>query len=219
MNAIMLPEKEIEKVLALSIVITSPESLEKAQINLSAVRLAGKNLAAAVKALKEPHQTAIKEIDTAAKPWKDKLESRDATLERAILTYNRQVKEAQEELQRKELAKYEKKVERVEAKALEQGKPIPVVLPPQVFATPPKTVQVEGSKQTTITRKCWRVRLGGTVVTEPEKLTARAAQMNLTGIPLQYFLLDTAAVGKIVRAGGIIPGVEVYEEESLSVRT
>jgi hypothetical protein len=37
-------------------------------------------------------------------------------------------------------------------------------------------------------------------------------------IPLEYFVLDTARIGKIIRAGGTIPGIEVYEEESLSVR-
>ncbi|MGH8103787.1 MAG: hypothetical protein ACREJQ_04615 [bacterium] len=214
-TTIALPLSEVQRVLALSIMIVSPETLEKAQVNLGQIRSATKSMVAAIKALKGPHQEEIKKIDAAAKPWKDKLDARDTALERAILDYNRLVRLAAEERQRKELEKYEKKVERVETKAIEQGKPIPIVLPPPIFASPPKTVEVDGSKQTTIKRKAWRLQVG----TDPDYCDYQVNLDRQLGIPPQYFKLDTAMVGKVVRAGGVIPGIEIYEEESLSVRT
>jgi hypothetical protein len=216
---IPLPQEEMNRVLSLQVTITSPETLEKAQVNLSAVRKASKDLTAAVKALKAPHQEAIKEIDAAAKPWKDKLDQRDAQLETGILAYHRQVREEAQKKQLAEQAKYEKKVERVEAKALAEGKPVPVVLPPPIISAPPKTMQVGESKQTVMKRKAWKISAKAFAAgLSADGMTAEQNRIHELGIPERYFTLDTGAIGKIVRAGGTVPGVEVYEEESLSIR-
>jgi len=203
---------------SLQVRVESPESELSARNYLQDVRKAAKQLDKDVRAMKAPLKTAIDEIDAAVKPWKALLAERDAALEQALLLYGRKVREAAEIAQRKLMEKYEQKVAKVEAKAEAQGKPMPIVLPPPIVATPPKSVQLDAGTQTTVKRKAWRLRLSGAEVADPSVVTAKTSCDFNTGIPLEYFVLDTARIGKIVRAGGTVPGIEVYEEESLSVR-
>jgi len=208
MNAITIPNLgQLEKFKTLAISVTSPESEAAARLYLNDVRTAGRRLDLDIRTLKRPHQDSIKAIDEAARPWRTVLAERDQALERALLDYGRMVRLAAEEANRKILEKYEKKVDRVEAKAILENKPMPVVLPPQMVATPLKSVEADGAKQTIVKRKAWR-----------EDLTAYYAQQNNFEIPLEYFVLDTARIGKVVRAGGSIPGIEVYDEESIAVK-
>ena len=213
MNAITFPSQPaIEKFRDMQIAITSPESELMARNHLTDVRLSLKRLTADIKALKEPHQAFIKSIDEAAAPWKSLLAERDQDLEKALLAYGRKVREAAELAQRKLMEKYEAKVERVEAKAIAQNKPIPLVLPPPIIATPPKSVATDQGKQTVVKRKAWRI----AGVDELDKLTR--ADFASREVPNEYFLLDTARIGKVIRAGGSIHGIEVFEEESIAVR-
>ncbi len=219
MNAIAFPnEDDLRKFEKLSIVVTSPETELQARNYLTDVRLAGKRLDQDIKVLKRPHQDAVKAIDDAARPWKTMLTERDQKLEQALLAYGRQVRLAAEEAQRKLNEKYEKKVEKQEAKAVAEGRPMPIVLPPPIVATPPKSVGLDGAKQTTVKRKAWRLPASGAFHGEPDTLDAQTNESFKLGIPAQYFILDTARIGKVVRAGGTIPGIEVYEEESIAVR-
>lgn len=217
----MLPvaiTSQVDKLTSLTVKIVSPESLTQAQKYLTDVRGAFKSLKAAVSALKKPHQDEIKAIDGAAKPLLDKLQARDEETERAILAYNRLVQEEIAKANQKALEKFEKKAATAEAKAIAQGKPMPLIIPPALASAPAKTVDVDGAKQTIIKRKAWRLRLAGSEVADASVVTAQVSQEFQTGIPLEFFVLDTTRIGKIVRAGGTVPGIEVYEEESIAVR-
>lgn len=211
--------QEIEKFKTLTISVVSPESEAQARRYLTDVRLATKQLKTDIELLKKPHLEYIKSIETAAAPWKTILAERDQAIEKAIVDYNRKVRLEIDERNRKEALKYEKKVERVETKAVAEGKPMPLVLPPAQFAPPPKTVDMEGAKQTTVKRKDWKLPvMFQTLVETPEKLSADTAQGLKSPIPLEFFLLDTSRIGKVVRAGGSIPGIEVFEVESIAVK-
>jgi hypothetical protein len=205
-------QRELEQFKTLTIVVMSPETELEARTHLSLMRSAGKRLEADIKALKAPHQAAVKEIDEAARPWKNLLAERDTSLEQALLKYGQQVRVAAEAANRKILEKYENKVALTEAKAIAQGKPIPVVLPPLTVNAPPNSVGVAGSQQTIVRRKAWRI----TGTNNPDELTR--ASFASKSVPDEYFTLDTARIGKVVRAGGSIPGVEIFEEESIAVR-
>ena len=214
MSAVTIPHvAEIENLKNLRVQIVNQESELLARNYLTEIRLASKRLKSDVDMLKCPHKDAILAIDTAAKPWKDLLAARDQELERAILAYRREVRAAVEAANLKAMAKYEQKVEKAETKAIEQGKPIPVVLPPQLVSAPQKTVEAEGAKQTTIKRKVWRIPGGDRLAFE----YTRASSLT-KDIPDEFFILDTGRIGKVVRAGGSIPGILVVEEESLSIR-
>lgn len=210
--------QSVEKLMGAQISVTSPETDVKAREYLVTLRKSVKEFTATCKELKKPFKREIDEIDRLSKPLLEKLQLRDDEVERAILAYARKVKEETERRNQRELEKYEKKVEKAEQRAIENGKAMPLILPPALQSAPAKTVEVSGAKQTTVNRKSWRINLNGRVMPDPSALTAREAEVLEIPIPREFFKLDTAAIGKIVRAGGIIPGVEVYEEESLSLR-
>lgn len=208
----------IKNLVGLSISVTSPETELNAREYLASVRKELKAFKASVVEIKKPFKKEIDDIDAASKPWIEQLQKKDQETEQAILAYLRRVREETEKANAKALEKFEKKVDKAAVKSIETGKPIPLVIPPALASAPPKTVAIEGAKQTVVKRKAWRLRLAGSEVADPSIVTAKLSQEFNTGIPLDMFILDTARIGKVVRAGGSIPGIEVYEEESLSQR-
>jgi len=214
-TALALPNiKELEQIKSLQVSIVSPETKTQAEEYLLKIDKATKQHVKDVKDLKAPHQAEIDKIDAASKPWKQILVERKDAITQALIAYNNKVRAAVAAANVKILDKYEGKVATTEAKAIAAGKPMPIVLPPQLLTTPAKTEQVDGGKITTVKRKAWRL-AGGSLRVAADMT---AAEAHAYGIPLEYFLLDTSRIGKIVRAGGTIPGIEVYEEESISVR-
>lgn len=76
----------------------------------------------------------------------------------------------------------------------------PVVAPAPVYAPAP-VAKVQTDMGTTQTVKIRKYRL-----------------VDLSKVPAQYLMLNDSLVGKVVRAGiPEIPGIEIYEEESLRV--
>ena len=208
----------VQKLVGMKVSVVSPETELQAREYLASIRKELKAFKASVVEVKKPFKKEIDEIDAASKPWIEKLQQKDQETEQAILAYLRKVREETEKQNQKALEKYEKKVANVEAKAIANNKPMPIVIPPMLSSAPAKTVEIEGAKQTIVKRKAWRMRLAGSEVADPSVITAKVSEEFKTGIPLEFFCLDTGKIGKIVRAGGTIPGIEVYEEESLSQR-
>lgn len=208
----------VQKLVGMKVSVVSPDTELQAREYLASIRKELKAFKASVVEVKKPFKKEIDEIDAASKPWIEKLQQKDQETEQAILAYLRKVREETEKQNQKALEKYEKKVANVEAKAIANGKPMPIVMPPSMESAPAKTVEIEGAKQTVVKRKAWRVRIAGREVADPSTLTAKLSDEFKTGIPLEYFVLDTSRIGKVVRAGGSIPGIEVYEDESLSQR-
>lgn len=197
---------------SLKVHVDSPDSELSARNYLQDVRKATKQLDKDVRALKAPLKTAIDDIDAAVKPWKALLAERDAALEQALLLYGRKVREAAEAAQRKLMEQYEKKVAKVEAKAEATGKPMPIVPPPPIIAAPPKSVQLDAGTQTTVVIRKWRI----PGIADPSLITR--ADIACAAIPDHLFILDTAKITKIIKAGGEIHGVENYTDETISVR-
>lgn len=210
--------QSVQKLVGMKISVISPETELSAREYLASIRKELKAFKASVVEVKKPFKKEIDEIDAASKPWIEKLQQKDQETEQAILAYLRKVREETEKQNQKALEKYEKKVANVEAKAIANNKPMPIIIPPALASAPAKTVEIEGAKQTVVKRKAWRMRLAGSEVADPSAVTAKVSEEFQTGIPLEYFTLDTARIGKVIRAGGTIPGIEVYEEESLSQR-
>lgn len=208
----------VQKLVGMKVSVVSPDTELQAREYLASIRKELKAFKASVVEVKKPFKKEIDEIDAASKPWIEKLQQKDQETEQAILAYLRKVREETEKQNQKALEKYEKKVATVEAKAIANNKPMPIIIPPALASAPAKTVEIEGAKQTVVKRKAWRLRIAGSEVADPSTVTAKLSEDFKTGIPLDYFTLDTARIGKVVRAGGSIPGIEVYEEESLSQR-
>lgn len=215
-TALTIPNvKELEQIKALQVSVNSPETKADAEVYLIKIDRLAKQLTADIKSLKAPYQAEIDRIDATTRPYKDMLVERKSTFGRAIIDYNNKLAEQVRLANAKALGKYEKKVDRLEEKAIEQGKPLPVVAPPVLLTEPPKTVQTEVGKLTTVKRKTWRLQ---DCADDPATLTALTAQVKGLHIPLDWFVLDTTRVGKVIRAGGTIPGIDVIEEETLAVR-
>jgi hypothetical protein len=208
----------VQKLTSMTVSVVSPETELKAREYLASIRKELKAFKVAVVEVKKPFKKEIDDIDAASKPWLAKLQEKDEETERAILAYLRKVREETEKANQKALEKFEKKADKAAVKAIETGTPMPFIIPPALASAPPKTVELEGARQTVVKRKAWRIVLNGRVLLDPSYLNAKEAALIGLAIPPELFLLDTVSVGKIVRAGGTIPGIEVFEEESLSQR-
>jgi hypothetical protein len=119
----------------------------------------------------------------------------EARIESEIRAYR--LRKAQEAAARqaKAEAAYEKKIERAISKGLD---PV-AVPPPPVIPAPTKTIKTETGKVTA--RKIRRFR-----IVDPDQ------------VPDEYWVIDETKIGRAVRAGLEIPGVQTWEEEVLQVR-
>lgn len=104
---------------------------------------------------------------------------------------------AEEERIKKEQAAIQRKLEK---DAKKNGDPVPQTLPVPTVAPQAKTVFAENGMATVKKNWAWRVK-------------------NEDIIPNEYWILDEKKINAAVRAGiRNIRGVEIYQEESLSVR-
>lgn len=127
------------------------------------------------------------------KPWETKLKEVDTSLRARLSTYQI-AKEAQT---RKEREEAEKKLQKQMEKAEKTG-----VMPTKLVEVPaeqPKSFSGDGASATFRTIRDFEI--------EDEKK-----------IPKDYWALDLVKIGKIIRAGGDIPGVKVIERKSPTIR-
>jgi hypothetical protein len=210
--------KAYQSLVSIKINVNSPETREAVSKYWADCTKFIKDHKKAVTDLKKPFKEQIDEIDKVSKPMLDKAKELEWQAEQAILAYDRAERARVQAQNQKKIEKYEEKVTIKEAEAINNGKPMPFVAPPALKAEPAKTVTVGDLKQTTVVRKAWRIKVQGVEVADPTVITAASSQKYEIGIPLEYFVLNTALIGKIVRSGGVIPGIETYEVESLSGR-
>jgi hypothetical protein len=210
--------KAYQSLVSIKISVNSPETREAVSKYWADCTKFIKDHKKAVTDLKKPFKEQIDEIDKVSKPMLDKAKELEWQAEQAILAYDRAERAKVQAQNQKKIEKYEEKVTIKEAEAINNGKPMPFVAPPALKTEPAKTVTVGDLKQTTVVRKAWRIKVQGVEVADPTVMTAASAQKYELGIPLEYFVLNTALIGKIVRSGGVIPGIETYEVESLSGR-
>lgn len=219
MQTLTLPVlKQVEVLQLITIAIGDKNSETFARDHLTEVRLAARRLDADLKTLKAPHQIAIREIEDASRPWRTALAARDEAVEQALLVYAKQQREAATAQQVKALAQYERKVAAAESRASAKGSPIPLVLPPAMTSLPPRSVQQDTATQTTMSRRAWMVEQVAARTLDSETITAQANANLGLGIPLEYFLLDTSRISKVIRAGGTVAGIESYKVEYIAVK-
>ena len=154
------------------------------------------------KEIEEQFEVPIKGLKGEVKQLQEQRDKLTAPLSMAenklsveILGYRQAQQRRAAEVQAKLNAQHERKVE----KAIEKGKDISEIAPPVQVAAPAKSIQTEA---------------GGVTARKVKKF--KVADEGL--VPDQYWMLDEAKIGKAVRAGIEVPGVTVWEEETLSVR-
>lgn len=144
-----------------------------------------------------PLNEQVKRINDMWKSITAPLERADAEIRGKMIDYRKRQAEAAAAEKRRldaEAAKAQQRENKRAAKAHVQ--PVQVVAPVPVVAPPPTTVGAVTA------RKVWKWRL-----------------VDRTKLPEKYLVVDGEALGRDVRGGAReIPGVEIYEEETLAVR-
>lgn len=187
--------REITELSAAAIAVKSDQDLIDAAVWLAKFRKKRKDV-------EEQFDVPIKGLKSEVKQLQDQrdkltapLSQAEARLSSEIILYRQKQAAAAAAAQAKLNAQHERKIE----KAIEKGKDITDIAPPVQVATPAKSVQTEAGNVTARKVKKFKVSDEGL-------------------IPDQYWMLDEAKIGKAVRAGIDVPGVQVWEEETLSVR-
>lgn len=201
--------------------ITTPESYQAASDLMIRIRKTRKAEEDNLKAKLKPYREKIKAFQDHANIGLILLQNCEAQLQRGLLEYQRQAREEAEKQQKKALEKFEKKVEKAEAKAEATGTPLPLIMPPPIIQPPPTQVKTESGALHTTKIKKWRI---GTLTSD--QLTGIKRDDPLVKqIPDCFFGLLATEISKLVRAIGEpgkpvpgCPGIDVYEEEVISVR-
>jgi len=142
-----------------------------------------------------PAKAWTKQVQAWARPLKDQVNTGIDALKMSVLIWRQNVAKAQAEAAEKARKEREKK----EAAAAKAGKPAPFIPPTPVIA-PANTTRADGASGTV--RKIRKFRI-----------------IDAAAIPREYMIPDEKKIGGLVRAGlESIPGVEIYEEDSLAIR-
>lgn len=216
-TAIQAIEQEVK-----ALTITSPATYEAATGLMIRIRQTRKAAEDALKTALAPLKKQIKDQQDAAQVGLTLLQTCEAQLQRGILAYQEAGRKAAEEQRKKELAKYEAKVAKAEAKAEATGKPVALVPLPPVIQAPATAITTDRGTLNVLKVKKWRI----AGVTDAEiKQGIRRSDPRVTDLPDMFFELVAGDITKLVKSVGQagqplpgLPGVEVYEENSLTVR-
>jgi len=208
----------------LELVINSPDSKSEGEEMLVAVSTAGRNLEHDEEILKRPHLDALDEIRAVTRPYKELLNTRRKELSDKLIIYDNYCEKEAARKQALENKRYEEKVQRAEEKAELLGKPVPIIPPPPVIAPPPNTsVTSSGAQLSKRVTRDWQLPViifnGRTIaIDRPEHLTYADVIQYKLRIDPKYFVLDTARVGRVIRSGEDILGIETITQKGLSVK-
>lgn len=179
--------------------IDSEETQKGAVAFLGQIKTAAKGLEKKRDEIVDEPNSFVKAVRGLVKSFTDKLADAEISLKDKVLTYNRTLelkRQEQEALARKETEKLQKKLDKgAEKKGLD-----PVQLPTPII---PKTAPVTRTETgTAFTKKLWTFKI-----------------LDETQIPREYLVASDTKIRDAIK-GGIrdIPGLEIFEQESLTVR-
>ena len=183
---------------AREIVVINDGSARSANDLLVFIAEAKKKLEAQRVFLVKPLNDHVKNINTAFKEWTKPLETADSMVRRKVLTFQREQEADRLELERRERERLEAEAESL---ALLNPDEEPEDLP-DLPVLPPPSRKIEGDRGSTSVRKTWAYE----VTSERD-------------VPREYLVIDEGAILLAVRKGARdIPGVRIYQQDSLSVR-
>ena len=197
---------------AMALVIKTDQSFQAASELLISVRKTRRDLEAKQKDELSPLKSQEKTIkERYSVPFQILLQS-ESTLNKGVTAYHQAQEAERKRVQAIEDEKHrkatEKAITKAEAKGLE-----PVIPVAKVIQAPPKAVKSSAGSLGFRSVPKWRI----PGVPEDEK-TIKRDDPRGKSIPNQYFVLDVAQVGKLIRAGGKINGIEDYKVQTSNVR-
>ncbi len=176
-------------------------------------RLRRKEAEAFFDKLIKPHRQAIKDNQDSCKAVLKPLADKEGELNTAILAYRSKLAAAAVKEQERQNHMYEQRVE----KAVEKGKEVAEVRPPAQVAAPATTLKTDAGAVTFTKIKRARLFAYPSMTTETKNDLYRT-DLALHQIPDEYWQLDWVKIGRAVKAGIQVPGVQPYEDEGSRVR-
>ena len=215
-NAIAIPEEKVDTIsshalelveTAKSIEVTDQESYAEADQSLKIAVAAKKKVKGFIKELVDPFKKAVKSAEGKLKPLLVPYEEADKLLRGKMEVYiaeeNRKAREEaarQAEAERKKQAELEAARKKAEA----ENKPLPEPEPEPA----PEPVAKPQFKEKSDLGSSYTVR----------KWTFK--EVDFEKVPDEYKQLDSKAINAAIKNGERnIPGLEIYEKESIAVRT
>ncbi len=182
--------------------IQSPDDVKRATNDLVALKDLRQRITTTRKEWLDPINQAHSQVNDAFKLIAGPVDQADEVLRGKVLKYNqeqqeleRQRKEA-EELRRR-AAELESGITQETGELFDEPTPLPSTLPtPQ----PAKKAYAEMGSLNTRKDRVWEL-------------------VDFSKVPDDYKMLDTTKIGKVVRAGGTIEGIRVFEKDTLTVHS
>jgi len=184
---------------ALAFIIDSVPSNEQAVEFTVRIKKVAKELEAhRLRLVKEP-SAFVHAVNTFVKTFSEKLVKAEQTLKQKSLTFARTEKLKAEEAHQRAMAAAAKLQKKVNKEA-EQKNLVPITIPMPV-AQPAEKVRTESGSSSV--RKWWTFKV-----------------IDMTLVPAAYLAVSDTKVKDAIKAGmREIPGLEIYEEESMVIRT
>lgn len=177
-------------------VITTNADLKPATDDLSIIARVKKGMEEKRKEYLKPFQDHVKETNEAYKNLMYPVEEADRITRLKILEFNREQSKRRLEAERIEAEKLRLAREEAELKGGEITVDLTPVEKPEAV---PDRIRTELGSSSTMKIRKWEL-------------------VDITQVPAEYLMIDAAKVTKLVKAGiGLIPGIRIYEEETLRV--
>lgn len=174
---------------AKGLIIDSDAKMSEATDMLKKIKVVGKLITEKKELITKPLNQALKEARDMFRPFEEECDQAEREVKNKMITYQNE----QERIRKIELQKIENRVEKGTMKVETAVKKIENVQE--------VTKSVQGQVGAVSTRIIKKVRI------TDESL-----------IPREYLIPDLKKIEQVAKAGVAIPGVEVYEEKSISVR-
>lgn len=191
--------------------VASAESYESGAELLKTIKSLSKQVDDQRKKITQPLDQAKKQVMDLFRPFTDSLGSAESSLKRRMIAWKSEQDRIAREAERKAEEKARRERERLEAeaaKAEEKGRSgrADILRDRAASTVAAPVIRSEAPKVTGIaTRKVWRFRI-----------------VDAAKVPDQYKVIDEKKIGGVVRAlkgDTSIPGVEVWEEDSMAARS
>lgn len=195
---------------ARKIIVKTDEELQEAIDLATRIKSTAKAVDEHRKMLKDPFDQWAKKIQAAFKPILDTFDQAEARVKTAILEHHREVERRRLELERQEQERYQRQLEEAKKEKAATdalfgpsetaSNPVLDVAPPVM--TIPQAGPLRGTAGSASIGKVWKWRL-----------------KDITKVDRENLMLNESLITAKVKAGErIISGIEIYQEDSMSIR-
>lgn len=216
-SVISSPDDVAQEVLTLvaqaPVAITSQGQYAEADEWLKVIRKKRKEWEGFFDSLVKPFREAIKAHNEKCTAVLAPAKEKEAAIQASMLTFFRQQEAKRMAEQAKLNERFEKKVE----KAIEKGKDPTAIAPPAQAQGIAKSQKSEAGTSTIKIIKKARL-VGQPLLNSDTKPDLYGDDPRVAQLPDFVFILDWSKVRQLVAAGAVVPGAELWEDQTIAVR-